>query len=225
MGVIALCGASLERIALELRSLQRSEVGEVLESFQKGQKGSSAMPHKRNPISSENLTGCARLLRAYAQASLENVALWHERDISHSSVERVALPDATILLDYALDRMNRVLSRLDVRKDRVKANLEKAGKASFSGHFLLALVEAGATREEAYQWVQQCALGSFEGKGDFVELLGKHPRVSALLGLKKVRELGSLRHQLRHVDAIYSMAFKAAGGKRASSRKLGYNRG
>ena len=152
--VLALCGSSMERIAVELRHLQRSEVAEVLESFKKGQKGSSAMPHKRNPISSENLTGCARLLARLRAGGLENVALWHERDISHSSVERVAFPDATILLDYALHRLNGILEQMVVRKENVEANLEKAGRTVFSGHYLLELVARGATREEAYAWVQ-----------------------------------------------------------------------
>ncbi len=206
MQVLALCGSSLERIAIELRHLQRSEVGEVLEGFRPGQKGSSAMPHKRNPISSENLTGAARMLRAYAQAALENVALWHERDISHSSVERIALPDATILLDYALNRMNQVLSELVVREDRVRANLEKAGATVFSGHFLLELVKAGATREQAYAWVQQCALASLEEKGDFVELRSAHPDEKRLPTPKEIRKLGSLDYQLRHVLDIYRKA-------------------
>jgi adenylosuccinate lyase len=206
LGVLAICGASMERIAVELRHLQRSEVSEVLESFQKGQKGSSAMPHKRNPISSENLTGCARLLRSYAQAGLENVALWHERDISHSSVERVAFPDAMILLDYALDRLTRIVDNLVVRKDRVAANLETAGALVFSGHYLLELVKAGATREEAYAWVQSCALASLEGKGDFVMLLGAHEEIRKRLSPAKIRELGSLKHQLRSVAEIYRRA-------------------
>ena len=201
--VLALCGSSMERIAVELRHLQRSEVAEALESFQKGQKGSSAMPHKRNPISSENLTGCARLLRSYAQAGFENVALWHERDISHSSVERVAFPDATLLLDYALDRLNRILEGMVVREENVAANLEKAGLAVYSGHYLLELVREGATREEAYAWVQQCALASFEGKGDFLELLAQHDEVRARLTPAKIRELGSIKHQLRSVNEIY----------------------
>jgi adenylosuccinate lyase len=206
---VAQCGSSLERVSVELRHLQRSEVGEVLESFRKGQKGSSAMPHKRNPISSENLTGCARLLRAYAQAGLENVALWHERDISHSSVERIALPDAFILLDYALARLTGLVENVVVREDRVAANLEAAGSTVFSGHFLLELVKAGATREDAYAWVQQCALASFETpakgaeKGDFVELLASHPQVSRLLKPAQIRQFGSLKHQLRNVDEIY----------------------
>ncbi len=216
LSVIAICGASLERMAVELRHLQRTEVGEVMEGFQAGQKGSSAMPHKRNPISSENITGCARLLRSYSQAALENVALWHERDISHSSVERVALPDATILFDYAVSRMDKVLNQLTVREDRIRENLEKAGSAVFSGHYLLALVKAGATREEAYAWVQSCALGSFEGQGEFVALLLKHPEVSRLLSPAKILELGSMKFQLRHVREIYRQALAplAPRGKR-----------
>jgi adenylosuccinate lyase len=211
---IALCGSSLERMSVELRHLQRSEVGEVLEKFGQGQKGSSAMPHKRNPISSENLTGCARLLRAYAQAGLEDVALWHERDISHSSVERVAFPDATILLDYALSRMTGLISGLVVRRDRVKANLEAAGSTVFSGHYLLALVKAGATREEAYAWVQACALQSFESGKDFLQLLARHAEVKKRLAPKELRELGSLKHQLRNVREIYRRAQTDGGARR-----------
>lgn len=213
MSAIAICGSSLERIAVELRHLQRSEVGEVLESFQKGQKGSSAMPHKRNPISSENLSGCARMLRAYAEAAYENIPLWHERDISHSSVERIAVPDATILFNYSLTRMNRVLDQLDVREDRVQANLEKAGATVFSGHYLLALVREGVTRENAYAWVQECALGSFEGKGDFIGLLSTHAQVSKYLSQKRIQELGSIQHQLRNVREIYRSVFGATGSR------------
>jgi adenylosuccinate lyase len=208
LAMLGLMGSSMERIAIELRHLQRSEVGEVVEGFKKGQKGSSAMPHKRNPISSENLTGCARLLRAYAQTGFEDVALWHERDISHSAVERVSFPDATILLDYALNRLDSVLNELEVREERVKANLENAGKLVFSGHFLLELVKAGATREEAYAWVQQCALESLEGKGDFVDLMVGHPKVSEHLSEKRIRKLGSIEHQLRNVGGIYRRALK-----------------
>jgi adenylosuccinate lyase len=208
-------------MAIELRHLQRSEVGEVLEGFAAGQKGSSAMPHKRNPISSENLTGCARLLRAYAQTGLENVALWHERDISHSSVERVALPDATILLDYALARMNRVLEQLVIREERIRENLERAGSTVFSGHYLLALVKAGATCEEAYAWVQSCALASLEGQGEFVSLLLRHADVTRRLSPSRIRELGSMKFQLRHVREIYkrALAQTQAPARRASARK------
>jgi adenylosuccinate lyase len=207
---LACCGDGIERMAVELRHLQRSEVAEVMEGFAKGQKGSSAMPHKRNPISSENLTGIARLLRSYVQAAHENVALWHERDISHSSVERIMLPDAAGLLDYALDRMTRVLEGLVVREKSIAANLEKAGATVFSGHFLLALVQKGATREEAYAWVQACALDSFDGKGKFLDLLTAHSEVAQRLSAKEVSQLGSMKHQLRHVRAIFQEALKNA---------------
>ncbi|MDR3608195.1 MAG: adenylosuccinate lyase [Oligoflexia bacterium] len=217
LSVLAICGSSLERMAVELRHLQRSEVGEVIEGFQAGQKGSSAMPHKRNPISSENISGCARLLRSYAAASLENVALWHERDISHSSVERVAFPDATILFDYAISRMDRVIQQLSVREERIRENLEKAGSTVFSGHYLLALVKAGATREEAYAWVQSCAIGSLEGQGEFVSLLLKHPEVTKRLTPAKIRELGSLKYQLRNVREIYRQAL--SGERRKPSKR------
>lgn len=204
MNVLAVLGSSIERIAIELRHLQRTEVGEVLEGFQAGQKGSSAMPHKRNPISSENLTGCARLLRSYAQASLENIALWHERDISHSSVERVTIPDATLILNYALNRMTGILEKLLVREDQIQHNLALAGNTVFSGHYLLELVKAGATREQAYAWVQECALSALEKRGDFVELLVKHPEIQKRITEKKTRELGSIQYQLRNVNEIYS---------------------
>ncbi|MEK6705696.1 MAG: adenylosuccinate lyase [Candidatus Poribacteria bacterium] len=208
MNVIGICGSSLERMALELRHLQRSEVGEVSEGFQKGQKGSSAMPHKRNPVSSENITGCARLLRAYAQAQLENISLWHERDISHSSVERVVFPDATILLDYGLNRMGMILSGLTVDESRVLKNLNAAGSTVFSGHYMLELVRAGVSREDAYSWIQECALASLDGKGDFIRLLSKHPKVSGKLTPIKIRDLASIKHQLRNVGRIYELAKK-----------------
>ena len=206
MSTIALCGSSMERIAIELRHLQRSEVGEVIEKFTPGQKGSSAMPHKRNPISSENLTGCARLLRSYAGAALENVALWHERDISHSSVERVILPDATILLDYALHRLTSLMKGLTVRPEKVRENLAEAGSAVFSGHYLMALVDAGATREQAYAWVQRCALDSYDSGKDFIDLALAHPEISGRLKAAQIRKLGSLKHQLRAVPDIYREA-------------------
>jgi adenylosuccinate lyase len=155
MWTLAVVGAGIERLAVELRHLQRTEVGEVTEGFAKGQKGSSAMPHKKNPISAENVTGCARLLRAYAQAALENIALWHERDISHSSVERVALPDAFILCDYAVDRMARLVEGLEVDEKRMRANMNASGGQLFSSHLLLALVDKGLSREDAYAIVQR----------------------------------------------------------------------
>lgn len=205
---LAILGASLERIAIELRHLQRSEVGEVMEGFQKGQKGSSAMPHKRNPISSENITGCARVLRSYAQSAFENIALWHERDISHSSVERIVFPDATTVLNYAIRRMTSLLEQLVVKPEQVHSNLKSAGPTVFSGHYLLELVKQGVTREQAYSWVQQCALDSFEKKQDFVELLCRHDEIKKRLPEKKIRQLGSIAYQLRHVDGIYRKVFK-----------------
>lgn len=152
---LAMLGAGIERLSVEIRHLQRTEVSEVAEGFQSGQKGSSAMPHKRNPIGAENLTGCARLLRSYSHAAIENIALWHERDISHSSVERVIFPDAFILCDYALDRMASLIRDLEVRKDRMKLNMDLSQGQLMSSHFLLLLVESGLSREEAYQIVQR----------------------------------------------------------------------
>ena len=210
LSTVALLGSSLERIAVELRHLQRSEVAEVMEGFKKGQKGSSAMPHKRNPISSENITGCSRLLRSYAQAGFENIALWHERDISHSSVERVIFPDATLLLDYALERMTQVLDTLSLSTEQIQANLDSAGLLVFSGHFLLELVKTGVSREQAYAWVQESALASLEGKGNFIDLLVKHTEIISRLSEKKIRELGSIQYQLRHVDEIYDAAYDRA---------------
>lgn len=208
MAVVALCGASLERMAVELRHLQRSEVGEVIEGFAKGQKGSSAMPHKRNPISGENLTGLARLMRSYAHAALEDVALWHERDISHSSVERVIFPDGTILLNYAIHRMTDLVLNLGIQKGRVKENLDRAGSTVFSGHLLLALVRAGAPREESYYWVQECAHKALGGEGDFVSLAARHAKILKYVSAAEIRKVGSLKHQLRHVSRIFSGALK-----------------
>jgi len=165
LNTVALVGATLERFATELRHLQRSEVGEVRERFTGSQKGSSAMPHKRNPIAAENLTGVARLLRGYASAAMENVALWHERDISHSSVERIALPDATILLDYALERMTRLVDELVVDDARMQANIEATAGLIFSQAVLLDLVGAGSSRDDAYRIVQRNAIKTWDEGG------------------------------------------------------------
>jgi adenylosuccinate lyase len=209
LNALSSIGNSLERMAVEFRHLQRSEVGELREGFTPGQKGSSAMPHKRNPISSENLTGVSRLLRSYAQAAQENVALWHERDISHSSVERVILPDATQILDYALVRATRLVEGLQVNEKGVKANLEKAGATVFSGHYLLALVRTGATREDAYAWIQECALASLDGKASFESLVLKHPEISKRLKPAEIKKMGTLKTQLRQVRKIYAEAFRS----------------
>ncbi len=175
LNAIALTGSSLERFATEIRHLQRSEVGEVRESFGSGQKGSSAMPHKRNPIASENITGIARLLRGYASVGMENVALWHERDISHSAAERIALPDATGLLDYALDRMTRLIDRLVVNTERMAENLEVTRGLVFSQAVLLALAENGHTRDDAYRIVQRNALAAWDEGGNLLDRLAADP--------------------------------------------------
>jgi adenylosuccinate lyase len=180
LSAIALAGAGLERFATEIRHLQRTEVREVEEPFRAGQKGSSAMPHKRNPITSERLTGIARLLRGYGQAGLENVALWHERDISHSSAERVALPDATILLDYGQSLALRLARNMTVREDRMLANLEATHGALYSQRALLALVEAGMVRDDAYRIVQEAAQRAWDTGTPFRELLAAAPGVPPL---------------------------------------------
>jgi adenylosuccinate lyase len=180
LSAIALVGAGLERFATELRHLQRTEVREVEEPFRAGQKGSSAMPHKRNPITTERITGIARLLRGYAQAGLENVALWHERDISHSSAERVALPDATILLDYAQSLALRVVRGMTVHEERMLANLDLTHGALYSQRVLLALVEQGWTRDDAYVLVQRLAQQAWHGGTHFRELLAADPAVPPL---------------------------------------------
>ena len=173
--VLAGIGSSLERIAVEIRHLQRTEVQEAEEPFRPGQKGSSAMPHKRNPVGSENITGLARLLRSYAGAALENVALWHERDISHSSVERVILPDAFCLVDYMLDRMGTILRDLVVYPERMRRNLDATGGLVYSQTVLLALVKNGLSREEAYRIVQEAAMETYREGGQFRERLLRHP--------------------------------------------------
>ena len=174
---LAIVGASIERMATEIRHLQRSEVGEARESFGKGQKGSSAMPHKRNPILSERMTGMARLLRGYAQVGLENVALWHERDISHSSAERVVLPDASITLHYMLIKFTSLVDNLVVDEERMTANLESTNGLIFSQAVLLALVESGLSRDEAYRVVQRHAMDAWDGKGHLRDLLASDPEL------------------------------------------------
>lgn len=203
VATLSILGSSLERFAIELRHLQRSEVAEVREEFSKKQKGSSAMPHKRNPISSENITGAARLLRSYVIPALENIALWHERDISHSSTERVMLPDAFILLDYALTRFTKVIEALFVDESRVKKNLESAGKVVYAGHLLLALVEKGAVREEAYRWIQRASHEALDGKRDWVELLLENRSIKKLMTKEELERVVDSKHALRGVDGIY----------------------
>jgi adenylosuccinate lyase len=212
LGALALLGTAIEQIALGVRHWQRTEVGEAEEGFTAGQKGSSAMPHKKNPILSENLTGLARLLRAYAGASLEDVALWHERDISHSSVERVALPDATILADFMLHRATGLVKNLVVHPARMRANLDRTGGLYFSEAILLALIKKGVARQTAYVWVQRCALrssgvpGAAPGAPSFRSLLGDDPDVSAHLPSAELDACFDLDHHLRHAGMILARA-------------------
>jgi adenylosuccinate lyase len=207
---LALVGTGVERIALQVRHWQRTEVGEAEEAFGKGQKGSSAMPHKKNPILSENLTGIARLLRSYSQAALENVALWHERDISHSSVERVIAPDATSLCDFMLRRCVGLVDGLVVHQDRMLKNLELSGGLIFSEGVMLALVRTGLPRQKAYEIVQRAAMASREGKGAFPALLGADPDVTSRLSPDQVRAAFDLEHHLRWADTILQRALTEA---------------
>ena len=208
MTTIAITGASLEKFALEVRGLQKTEIGEVQEPFGKGQKGSSAMPHKRNPIGCEQITGLARLLRGNAHAALENIALWHERDISHSSVERVILPDSFIALDHMLRRFTRIVKGLVVNSDRMKQNLELSRGVVFSGTVLLELAQRGVSREQAYEWVQRNALRSYDEQKDFKQLLLADADVMAVLDKKTVEDAFDLKVQLKNVDQIFDRVFK-----------------
>jgi adenylosuccinate lyase len=203
MATLAIIAASLEKIAVEVRALQRTEIGEVEEPFAEGQKGSSAMPHKRNPVSSENITGLARLVRANAGAALENVALWHERDISHSSVERVILPDSTILLDYMLNRYAGVLEGLRVHPERMRENMERSFGLMYSQRVLLRLTEAGLARQPAYEIVQRNAMRAWTERRPFRELLAADPEVTAHLTPAALAECFDPAWYLRNVDAIY----------------------
>ena len=204
LGVIA---SSVERLAVEIRHLQRSEVLEAEEFFSKGQKGSSAMPHKRNPILTENLTGLARLVRMCVIPAMENVALWHERDISHSSVERGIGPDATIHLDFALHRLANVVENLVVYPERMQQNLDRLGGLVFSQRVLLALTQAGVSREDSYSWVQRNAMPAWRGEGHFLDNLKKDPDVSAKLEAAAIEALFDVSHHTRHVDTIFARVF------------------
>jgi adenylosuccinate lyase len=205
---LAVVAGTCERIAVEVRHLQRTEVGEASEPFGKGQKGSSAMPHKRNPILAENVTGLARLVRGYAVAALEDIALWHERDISHSSVERVIGPDATIALDFMLARMTGVVEGLEVRAEVMRRNMERLGPAIFSEQILLALVRRGVARDDAYRWVQRHALAD----GDFQAALAADPDIGRHLSAREIGELFDINHHLRHIDALFTRALEGTDG-------------
>jgi adenylosuccinate lyase len=207
LNAIALAGAGLERFATEIRHLQRTEVREVEEPFRAGQKGSSAMPHKRNPIGCEQITGLARLIRGNAMAALENVALWHERDISHSSVERVILPDSFIALDHMLRRFTRIVRGMVVYPERMSENLNRSRGVVFSGTVLLELAKRGISREQAYEWVQRNAMRSFHEQKDFKSLLLADSDLMRVLSPAEVEKAFDLHDQLRNVDAIFDRVF------------------
>jgi adenylosuccinate lyase len=205
---LAITAASLEKFALEIRGLQKTEIGEIEEPFGKGQKGSSAMPHKRNPIGCEQITGLARLLRGNAMAALENIALWHERDISHSSVERIIMPDSFIALDHMLRRFTRIVRGMVVYPERMRENLERSRGVVFSGTVLLELARRGVSREQAYEWVQRNAMRAFHEQRDFKSLLLADPEVTAVLRPADIEKAFDLNDQLRNVDAIFDRVFK-----------------
>jgi adenylosuccinate lyase len=203
LGSLALLGATIEQMAVEIRNLQRTDVHEVEEPFGRGQKGSSAMPHKKNPIVSEKLTGMARLLRGYAHTALENVALWHERDISHSSVERIIFPDACHLLHHMLSKMRWLIAGLVVHDDRMQANMDKVRGMYFSQPVLLALTEAGVSREDAYAWVQECALRVWDGDVTLRAVVDADPRIAGRLSAATLDACFDVRGQLRNIPHIF----------------------
>jgi adenylosuccinate lyase len=207
LAALAIAGGSLETFALEIRGLQKTEIGEVEEPFAQGQKGSSAMPHKRNPVGCEQIVGLARLLRGNCQAAFENIALWHERDISHSSVERVILPDSFIALDHMLRRFTRIVRGMVVYGDRMRENLERSRGVVFSGAVLLALAKKGVMREQAYEWVQRNAMRSFAEARPFKALLLADRDVTPVLSAADIERAFDLDEQLKHIDHIFDRVF------------------
>jgi adenylosuccinate lyase len=208
LSALAITASSLEKFALEIRGLQRTEAGEVEEPFAKGQKGSSAMPHKRNPIGCEQIVGLARLLRGNAVAGFENNALWHERDISHSSVERVILPDSFIALDHMLRRFTRIVSGMVVYPDRMRENMDRSRGVVFSGTVLLELAQRGVSREQSYEWVQRNAMRAFHEQRDLKELLLADADVGRVLKPAEIEHAFDLNAQLRHVDHVFERVFQ-----------------
>ena len=207
---LAVIASSMERLAIEFRHLQRTEVLEAEEFFSEGQKGSSAMPHKRNPVLTENITGLARMVRAYCVPALENVALWHERDISHSSVERMIGPDATVTLDFALNRLAGVIEKLVVYPQNMQKNLDRLGGLVHSQRILLALTQKGVSREDSYAWVQRNAMPVWRGQGDFLSLLKSDKDVRGALSDKELEALFDLGYHTAHVDTIFKRVFGGA---------------
>ena len=206
---LAVIASSIERLATEIRHLQRTEVLEAEEYFSPGQKGSSAMPHKRNPVLTENLTGLARMVRSYAMPAMENVALWHERDISHSSVERMIGPDATVTLDFALGRMAGVIEKLVIYPERMQANLDKLGGLHNSQRVLLALTQAGVDREGAYRLVQVNAMKTWDHGKDFLSELKADPEIAKYLSHEQLEDMFDMAHHTKHVDTIFERVFRA----------------
>jgi adenylosuccinate lyase len=215
LSALAIVAASLERVALEIRHLQRTEVREVEEPFGGEQRGSSAMPHKRNPVSSEQICGLARVVRSNSLAAMENIALWHERDISHSSVERVILPDSTILVDYMLHRTSEIVANMKVFPERMRRNLDATKGLIFSGQLLQDLVEHGAPREDAYKWVQSHAMAAWESETSFRDRIAADENVRKHLDEKALAHTFDLQRQLRAVDAIFTRVF---GAKSSAAR-------
>jgi adenylosuccinate lyase len=211
IATLAIIGASLDKFATEIRHLQRTEVREVEEPFAKGQKGSSAMPHKRNPIKCEQICGLSRLLRGYVTTALEDVALWHERDISHSSAERVILPDASGILCYMLRSMTRILEGLVVYPERMQKNMELTRGLAYSGQLLLDLTRKGIVREEAYAWLQRCSMRVWKEDRSFVDILQEDPDIGKVLSPEEIRQVANPELQLRNVDAIFKRVFSDAG--------------
>ena len=207
MTALAIIASSIEKFATEIRSLQRTEISELEEGFARGQKGSSAMPHKRNPITCERLCGLARLVRTNSQAALENITLWHERDISHSSVERVIIPDSTILVDYMLTQFTKIMDNLLVYPGNMRKNLEKTGGMIFSGRLLLALSGKTPSKEDAYQIVQDNAMKAYSESQNFKELIKNDKRVKKYLSEKEIEECFGLDYYLRNVDYIFKRVF------------------
>jgi adenylosuccinate lyase len=208
IATLATLTALCEKIALEVRHMQRTEVREASEYFARGQKGSSAMPHKKNPISSEQICGLARIVRANAQAGFEDIALWHERDISHSSVERVILPDSTILADYLLEQTTKLVDTMFVYPDRMRRNVDLTKGLVFSGQLLLDLAEAGMLREQAYAIVQKLAMDAWDSEGDFRAAVESDPEIAKLVSKEKLAETFSVARHLKHVDAIFRRVFR-----------------
>ena len=208
MNALALIAATIEKIAVEIRHLQRTEVLEAEEPFEKGQKGSSAMPHKRNPIGSENLSGLARIVRSNALASMENIALWHERDISHSSVERIVIPDSTILIDYMLARLTKILRGLNVYPERMLENINKSFGLYNSQRVMLAIIAQGMSRENAYQLVPKSAMESWSSKREFKEIIKNDKEIKQYLSSNEITKLFNLSYYTKNVNYIFRRVFK-----------------